>query len=226
VRISGPSANRHPRRLAAAAATIALAALAVSISAAAAYTPPRGTPDLAKMTLQASDFAPGAKPEGFYETPQPDINERAAYVTQIERATSTAGVKLVGIISGVELYASTASAQARFETVKALYGSPAGRKSLFTGSVPLSGKGSKATLKDARFGQLAGIGVGQDSLFESMTVAVGNWTQVADFVWLRIDAVVTGFTIIAVSRSLARSVPAGLAGAVAAHITAVLGAKG
>ena len=88
--------------------------------------------------------------------------------------------------------------------------------------VPPSGPGSGARLKDARFGKLAGIGVGQQSLFESATIRSTESTLVAGFVWIRVDGAVAFLAIVAARPSLANAVPIALATALAAHMKSLL----
>lgn len=223
-----PGTKRQRVLAAGAAAALALAAVAAGASA-KPYIPPPGAPDLAKMALRASDFAPATKGRqsyvgfAFYYPPSeaPDIEstltgagERLAYQSNIDRLTTTGGVKLLGVVTDVALFGTPASAHARFTAILGRYGSESGRRSL----VQLAGAGDK--LKHA--GPLRSIEAGQEAALESLTVNTGSSTIVDDWVWLRVGAVDACVETGTAGPSSADSVAIGLARTVAAHITSVL----
>ena len=213
--------SRAGHRLAAAAA--ALLALAVAVASAQAFSPPSGTPDLAKMTLQPSDLARGAQVlVSEYFPPGAGLRERAQYDRDFGAASTTSGVKLAQIQTEITLANSTSFAKVVFSQVQGIYGANDGRATLVTSVVPPAGPLSSATLKDAKFSKLAGIGVGQQSLFESATIRSKGATLVAGFVWIRVDAAFAFLTIVAAKPSLANSVPIAIAATVAAHMKSVL----
>jgi hypothetical protein len=215
--------RRTTRRVVAAAlATSALATSALGAASAQAYTPPKGTPDLAKMTLQPSDLAPGATllvnsyfPGG--------LHERDEYDRDWGVVSTTGGVKLQQLQTEITLATSTTWAHAVFGQVPSIYDSSAGRRSLIDNID--AGNGSSATLKDARFGTLRGIGVGQQSMYGSATIATKGSTIAAGFAWVRVDAAIATLVVVAPKAPLADSVTIAIAKTVAAHMKSVLGAQ-
>jgi hypothetical protein len=221
--------------LAAAAATALALAAAPLARGAHPYTPPPGTPDLAKMVLQPSDFA---KQKGgsslpitgyaFYYPPGkgPGPNstlagtgERAAYLRDIDSVTTTAGVKLITAFTDVGLFGSTASAQSQLSAIRGRYGSAQGSRAL----LKLLG-GSANKLEHAE--TLHSVAAGQQATLASLSVKTGPaYTIVADWVWLRVDGVLASVEIESEAPTLADSVAIALAQTVAAHITSVLGSK-
>lgn len=218
-------ANARPRhRLAALSA--AIVALAFAVASAQAFSPPAGTPDLAKMTLQPSDLAPGAQVlVSAYFDPGVGLKLRAEYDRDFGVASTKTGVKFAQIQTTITLANSTSFAKTVFAQLQPLYGANTGRAGLVAQVRPFSGKGSGATLKDATFGKLASIGVGQQSLFESATIRSQGATLVAGFVWIRVDDAVAFLAIVAAKPSLSNAVPIALATAVAAHMKSVLAGK-
>jgi hypothetical protein len=221
---TGARARARVRRaiMAPAATALALAACAV---AAEAYSPPRGTPDLAKMALQPSDLARGAVVlVSSYFDPGSGLNLRAQYDRDFGAAATTAGVKLGQIQVSITLADSTAYAKALFGQIPSTYGTQAGHAILALEVVPPSVNGFHPTPNNARFGKLSSAGVGQQSLLESGTINMEHATVAADFVWLRVDGVIASLAVVAAQPPLTDSVAIGLAHTVAAHITSVLAA--
>ncbi len=210
-----------------AAAALALAALAADASA-KPYIPPPGTPDLAKMTLQPSDLAPGAKPwSDGYVAPPAGTNLRALYDRRFRVETTKGGVKLTDIETDINYAGSTASAEAFFAREAQATGTARVRTDLLFDlwSGPADTNPTPPplfTLKDADFGKPHGIGIGEQSQLESVSVATKPTTIVADqLIWRIGDVVAT--VVVAASPDLANSVSIALARTMAAHITAVLG---
>jgi hypothetical protein len=213
--------SRRPRRAAAAAVAVSIAALAAA--SAQAFSPPKGTPDLSKMTLQTSDLGPGAKPiVSQYFDPGSGLQLRAEYNRDWSAVSTTGGVKLQQVQTQITLATSPMWAQTVFGQLASIYGASSGHVDLI-GNVD-TGNGSTATVKDAHFSKLRSIGVGQQSFYESATIATKGSTIVAGFAWVRVGAGMA-FIVVAAPKSLADSVPIALAKAVAAHMTTVLGAK-
>jgi hypothetical protein len=204
------------------AAVAALALAAIAVAAAQAFTPPKGTPDLAKMTLQPSDLAASGKVTSSYQPVVEGSNERAEYLRAFLAPTTRGGVKLESISTAVQLFDTTADATAAFAQDQRVEGSATGRMVLFGAWHPASGPGSGATLRDAHFAPLAAIGAGRQSLLLSMTVATPGSTLVADSVDLRVGDVLVGLEIGATTPKLTASLATGLARAVAAHVKSVL----
>jgi hypothetical protein len=202
---------------------LALVALTALASATAqAYTPPKGTPDLSKMTLQPSDLAPGAQPLiNSYFDPGSGLHLRAEYDRDWGAASTTGGVKLEQLQTQVTLATSTKWAQAVAAQVPSIYGSNAGRSDLLADIVMPNG--SVATLKDARFAKPRSIGVGQQSYYESATVTTKGSTIAVGFAWTRVGAGMAFLVVVAPKPPLADSVTITLAKTVAAHMASVAG---
>jgi len=215
------------RRVARAIVVPAVAALALAVftAAAEAYSPPRGTPDLAKMSLQPSDLARGATLlfSGYLD-PGSGLNLRAQYDRDFGAAATTAGVKLAQIQIYLTLANSTAYAKTLFAQLSPLYSSESGRATLALEVIPVSVQGFHPTSGNTRFGELRSAGIGQQSLIESGTITTKDATIAADFVSLRVDGVIASLAVVAAQPPLADSVAIGLARTVAAHITSVLAA--
>lgn len=213
--------NRRTTRRAAAAA-VAICALAAT--GAQAYSPPKGTPDLAKMTLQPSDLAPGATLlVNTYSDPGGGVHLRAEYDRDWGAASTTGGVKLQQLQTQITLATSTAWAHTVFGQIPSIYGSSGGRGSLIDNID--AGNGSSATLKDARFSKLRSIGVGQQSMYGSATIATKGSTLAAGFAWVRVDGAIAFLVVVAPKAQLADSVTIAIAKKVAAHMASVLGAQ-
>jgi hypothetical protein len=221
---AGARGRRRVRRAIMAPAAAALT-LAACTGAADAYSPPRGTPDLAKMTLQPSDLAPGAVVlVSSYFDPGSGLNLRAQYDRDFGAAATTAGVKLGQIQVSITLADSTAYAKTLFAQIPSTYGTQAGHAILALEVVPVSVNGFHPTPNNARFGKLRSAGIGQQSLLESGTITTKDATIAADFVWLRVDGVLASLAVVAAQPPLADSVAIRLARTIAAHITSVLAA--
>ena len=214
---------RH--HLPAAAALAALAALALAVATAQAYAPPRGTPDLSKMTLQPGDLAHGAQVlVSQYFPPGSGLQLQAQYNRDFGSAATSAGVRFTQIQTSITLAKTPAVAKIVFAQLPSIYGTQSGRAILATEVAPITGKGAGTTPKDARFGKPRAIGIGQQSLFEPATFVVNGAPIAADFAWLRIDGVIANLAFVAAGPKLSDAVAIALTRTVAAHISAVLAA--
>jgi len=197
---------------------------ALAVSNAIASTPPKGIPDLSKMTLQASDLAPGSTPlVSDYFNPEGSVQVRAEYDRDWGPVSTTGHVKLQQLQTVITLLASTMWAQSVFGQVPSIYGASAGRADLIADID--SDNGSTDTIKDSRFGNLRSIGIGQQSFYESATIAVKGSTLVAGFAWIRVNTAMAFIVVVAPKPPLADSVTIALAKTVAAHMTSVFGAR-
>jgi hypothetical protein len=208
-------------------AVVLAASAAVTIAAFAAmtaqgYSPPKGIPDLAKMTLQPSDLAPGATLLlSSYFDPGTGLHLRAEYNRDWGAAKTTGGVKLEQLQTQITLAASTPWARTVFGELAGIYGASGGHQDLVADVD--STDGSSATVKDAHFGKLRSIGVGQQSLYESATIATKGSTLAVGFAWVRVGAGLAFLVVLAPRPPLADSVTIGLARTLAAHMGSVLG---
>jgi hypothetical protein len=210
------------RRAAAGAALCALAlALALAVATVQAYAPPRGTPDLSKMTLQPSDLAPGAQPivSSYFDTGTGD-HLRAEYNRDWLATATKGGVKLEQLQTEITLADSTMWAQAIFGQVASIYGSSSGRSVL--ANMVNDASGSTVSLKNASFSKLRSIGVGQQSFYVSATITIKGSKLAAGFAWVRVEQGIAFLVVVAPKPPLADSVTIGLAKTVAAHIASVL----
>ena len=214
--------NRRTTRRAAVAA-IAISALAAA--SAEAYSPPKGTPNLAKMTLQPSDLAPGATllVNSYTDPGGPGLHVCAEYDRDWGAASTTGGVKLQQLQTSITLTTSTTWAHIVFGQIPGIYGASGGRGSLIDNVD--AGNGSSATLRDARFSKMRSIGVGQQSIYGSATIATKGSTLAIGFAWVRVDAAIALVLAVAPRPPLADSVTIALAKTMAAHMTSVLRAK-
>jgi hypothetical protein len=213
--------GRRPRLLGAAVATIAGGLLAAGI--AQAVTPPAGTPDLAQMALQPSDLGAGATPSrSGYVAPSGYIV--ADYQNNYNAVSTTAGTKLTGISTEVDLVNSTAHAQALYKEVRLIFASKLGRRLLADRLVKETGTGSGVTAKDVRFAKQKVLGLGDASALQPFSVRVKRGTVAADIVIVRVGDVLADLTAVVVKAHLDPAIATGLAGDVASHITAVLAA--
>ncbi len=216
--------GRHRRRT---IASLAALAFALAVATAQAYSPPRGTPDLSRMTLQPADLARGAQIiDGGYFPPGSGLGLQAQYTRYFGSAATSSGVRFSQIQTSIELAKTPAFAKVIFGQLPSIFGAQSGRAILATQVEPLYGKGAGATPKDPSFGKLRAIGAGQQSLMETGTFVVNGATVAADFAWVRVDGVIADLTFVAAGPKLADSVAIALTRTVAAHISAVLGAAG
>jgi hypothetical protein len=221
----GVRARRHPTG--AALVTAAALTLALVVATAQAFSPPRGTPDLSKMTLQPGDLARGAQVlVSEYFPPGSGLQLRAQYNRDFGTSATSTGVRFTQIQTSITLAKTPAVAKLVFAQLPSIYGAQSGRTILAQEVEPLFGKGAGQTPKDARFGKPRSIGAGQQSLFLPATFVVAGATIAADFAWLRVDGVFATLAFVAAGPKLADSVAIALTRTIAAHISAVLGAAG
>ena len=210
--------NRRLRCLAAGfVATIALGASAGAV--AWAVQPPAGTPDLSKMTLQRADLGPaGTVADGYVK---PTTDERAQYDRNFAGPSTTAGLKLAAIETDIILADSKTDARGLFHDLQVIYGSKLGHD-LLAADIEKGNVG--VTRRQIVFGKLRSIGVGAQSLLESITVHGAKRTGTEDVFTLRIAGVVANVLVVAGAPKLSASVPTALARTIALHITTVLAA--
>jgi len=212
------------RRIASLAAALAVVALGVLVASAAAVTPAPGTPDLALMTIQPSDLAAGAKPAvGAYGTPPK--NFAAVYERSYTSAATNAGVALFGLDTEVLLADTEGAANGYFALERSIYNSKRGRSLLAKVIAQDAGK-KGVSITAAGFGKFRSLGVGTESFLQPLSLKIKNVRAAADFVVLRVGSVVANVTTVLVKPKRALAVARQLAGDVAAHIAAVLGATG
>ena len=155
------------------AATIAIAALAAA--SAQAYSPPRGTPDLAQMMLQSSDLAPGAAPvvNGYSDPGGAGLQHREYDRDWLagdrnRRREAPATSRRISRSTPRPHSRRPSSDGSRASTAQAPWVADRQRRD--------AGNGSSATSKDARFSKMRSIGVGQQSIYGSATIATKGST--------------------------------------------------
>ena len=117
----------HARRALAAAAAASALACAVGVAVAQAVAPPAGTPDLASMTVQSSDLAPGAE-LGTDAYARPHGKFTAEYDRNYSLAQAAAGGPPF-ILSTSLMFAPKASVAGAYLTeARALFASKLGRR--------------------------------------------------------------------------------------------------
>lgn len=204
----------------------AVLALLVCVTSAQGITLPPRTPDLAKMALASSDLRPGATVVfSGYSTPGSGLHLRAEYNRDFGASVTRGGVKLGQIQIAITLADTTSWARELFAQLPSIFATRSGHVTLALEVMPV-GDGDVAAAEGAHFSPLRSAGIGQQSLFESATIAVRGTTLVAGFVFLRIDGVLASLAIAAPTHSLADSVAIGLARTVAARISSVLATGG
>jgi hypothetical protein len=212
--------RRSFHRSAAAAAVVALAVLA---AAAAAATPATSRAALSRMTLQGSDFAPGAAVTTSYG---PSGN---GFPPSLDRsfgvATTKAGFKLEGIVIEIDSTPTARGALGYLDTRREIYGGTLG--STYLGSDLAAGVGRMEALipTHIHFGKLHAIAAGRQGWLVAATFSAAGATFAVDELDLVVAGVNASLTVVAAGPSLPDSVSLALARTVAAHITSVVGSK-
>ncbi|HEY1778721.1 MAG TPA: hypothetical protein VGG41_21370 [Solirubrobacteraceae bacterium] len=212
------------RRTVSLALALAAVALGVLVASAAALTPPAGTPNLALMTIQPSDLAAGAKPvlSAYATAPK---NFAAAYDRNYASAKTSSGVALFGLNSQVLLAKTEGAAKGYFALERSIYRSKSGRR-LLAKAIAQSSFNKGVAITVVGFGAFRSLGVGTQSLLQTMTLKVRGVRATADFIVLRVGSVVTSVTLLLINSKRSLAVAKQLAGDVADHIAAVLSPTG
>jgi len=206
-------------------ATIGAAvALGLAVATAAALAPPAGTPDLARMTIQASDLAPGSTVvTDAYAKPPKSFS--AEYVRNFATAKTPAGVALFGLDTQVLLGDTQTVATGFFALERVTYRSRVGRALLTKALESASGKNG-VTLGNVHFGKFRQLALGSQAFLQPVVLTIKSATAGADFVVLRDGAVMETVTVVLADPRRSLSVANQLGKDVTAHITAVLAAIG
>jgi hypothetical protein len=216
--------SRPSRTLAAGIAAAALAG-AFAVAATAAVTPPSGTPDLAAMTVQPADLAPGAHATVDRYT-KPPGGFTAAYDRNFSLVRSAGGGPAFVLVNSVALAPSAQDAQHFVAAERRLFTSPLGRRLLGSILVAAAGKRAHVSIGDVRFGRIAAIAPGQGSFLAPMSLKVARRSVYGDFVGLGEGPVAGTLFLITIGPHLPKGVATGLAAVVDGHIDTVLGRTG
>jgi hypothetical protein len=166
------------------AAAAILVGLAVPTPASVAIKPPRGSPDLAKMALHASDLPPGArvKRQGYVGT-----SSVAEYEREFASLTARVGGKrLLGLENDLFLERSASIAAAEFVQLRRVLGTKAGRQAI-------AGALKKALGFEPDFVRVSlpfGFGAGEESIGLTLTIGTFIGTFPAELGFFRVDRVV------------------------------------
>jgi len=196
---------------------VALGALLVAGAAAV-------TPDLSKMTIQASDLQPGATvgTNGYQATP-------TGFTALFERdfagaQTAPRGLRFA-LRTQILLAPSSSLAGVELRDEHRLFGSARGRR-LLTSAI-LAGAGPGVTAKQVHFGKISALGVGVGSFEERVTVRALARVATAEFAVIGTGTVVASLAVVARVGRVPGPIMTTLAGDVVSHVTSVLaGATG
>lgn len=191
-------------------------------SAAAAVTPPAGTPNLALMVVQPSDLVAGAT-LGNQEYVQPPTGFTAQYGSEFTSAATPDGVNYSLLLDFVALAPSASTASALFTSQQAYDESSKGRAQTVKDIIKGAGKHSRLKAKDIKFSQAQSAGVGTSSFEETITIKVKH-TSVQEVYLMFVDGTVdTSLELVGVAnKPVPESDAVTLAGAMLSHINTVL----
>ena len=201
----------------------AAVALGLVVATAAALSPPPGTPDLSKMTIQAGDLAPGAKVDAAGYTTPPK-NFTAVYDRNFSSAKTPAGLTLFGLDTEVLLGNTEAVATGYYALQRRVYGSKAGRSLLKKGLKSLVGKG--VTIGDVRFEKLRRLALGSEAFVQPVLLKVKHINVATDILVLRDGSVASSVSFVLTDPTRTLSTANQLGKDIVKHITAVLAASG
>ena len=173
-------------------AAVALVLATVAVGSAAGSTgvrPPRGTPDLSKMALRASDLPRGAKvaKQGYVHTTSVAEYDRVF----APRSARIGGQPFVGLENDISLETSSVAAASEFAQLRRLLSSKSGRQQLADELQRQLGLDADFVRVSAPFR----FGAGQESLAVTITVGTVLGTIQATLAFFRTDRVVAIFAL-------------------------------
>lgn len=203
---------------------LAVAICATLVTAALAVAPPAGTPDLGRMTIQASDLAPGAQivKDGYTSPPAGVV---AGYSRDWRPATTAGGVRLAVASTAILLLPSAANAGTVLAGEKRIFKTKADRP-LVARLIALNAGHSGVKAKDIGFGRLRTIAIGNAAFVLPLTLHFRGSHVAIDLFVVNVNDVVAEVVVLAGGRSAAAKGGRELTADVAAHVTAVLAATG
>jgi hypothetical protein len=160
--------TRRRRSCAALGAGLALAA--AGSASATAVTPRPGTPDLAAMALQSTDFAPGAVAavQGYVA---PTTGFTAEYDGGFKTASTPDGVTYFSIGDFVSIATTTSTVNTFFNAESAFFRSKQGHKLLDKVIIAAAGRKAHLKARNIKYGS-GGLSVGTGSSLE--TIGLSN----------------------------------------------------
>ena len=205
----------------AAALCATLVILGVLAAAAFAVTPPSGTPNLARMTVQSADLQPGSVITiDAYQTPPAGF--LAVYERDFRIAQTAPHGTLFALETQVQLASSAAIAQRIVALERIEFGSKAGHKLIESAIVRSAGAGSGLKAKDVHFGAVTRIAPGRGSFDERVTLRLGARTETSEIIEVGDGPVVALLVAVTPGTHVPSSLSHTLATDVARHIGAVL----
>ncbi len=207
----------------AAVLAVTVATLASAAAAAFAVTPPAGTPDLAKMTIRASDLQPGSivSTDGYQNPPSGFV---AVYERDYKLAQLTHGGPVFALQTQVQLTASAALAHKVVQLERVEFGSQAGHRLLERAIVQSAGGSVKA--RNVRFGSVQRIAPGSGSFRLRVTLLLGARTVTAEIMDVGKGRVIELLVAVVPGRRVPSSLSLTLSGDVVRHIGATLASSG
>jgi hypothetical protein len=198
-------------------------ALATAGVAAAAVTPPPGTPDLAAMALAAGDLAPGtvAAPHQGYVAPVTGFT--AEYDAGFTTASTTDGVSYYSIGEYISIAPSASVVSTFFNAETAFFRSKHGHKLLDKVIAAAAGRHAHLRSRNIRYEVGGSLGVGTASFLETIGLRDGH-TGVHEDVVLFSQGTVYVLLVMTANpgEQIPRSDAATLAAAIDTHIDTVL----
>ena len=202
----------------------AAVALGLAVASAAALSPPSGTPDLSRMTIQSGDLAPGATvaTDGYATPPK---NFTAAYARKFATAKTPAGLRLLGLDTQILLGKTTAAATGFFAVERSFLRSKRGH-SLLTKVLESSTAHNGAKINKVSYQQFRPLALGSDAFLQPVVLHVKRLRLAADFVVLRDGVVISTVSYVLTDPMKSMPVAEQLGKDVSDHITAVLAGSG
>jgi hypothetical protein len=201
-----------------------------TIGAGAAYAqfayPPAGTPNLSLMVVQPTDLVPGSVLGAFgYIEPGGDFT--ADYAIDFVAAATPDGIRYSALDDSVEIAATPTTAAAFVGYEQHFYDSRRGRNAIARQIIAVAPERDHLKRKDIEFAGGGGLGIGEASYLDMLTVRVKRARDHEDVVLFAEGSVYASLVLTAERNE---KIPQGdaleLASANDAHIKAVLATGG
>jgi hypothetical protein len=202
-----------------AALLVSGAAIAVG---ATAVTPPAGTPDLAAMALQTTDFGAGAvaAEQGYV---QPTTGFTAEYDGGFTTATTPDGVSYYSIADLISIAPSASTVSSFFNAESAFFRSKQAHKLLDKVIIGAAGKKSHLKARNIKYGVGGSLGVGNGSSLETIALKSKHVSVHEDVVLFEQGTVYVLLTLVAnPGETIPTSDATALATAIDNHVNSVL----
>jgi hypothetical protein len=191
---------------------------------AGAVSPPPGTPDLSKMTVQSTDLQPGAT-IGTDRYQKASAPFTATYERDYKGAQLTPNGVPFDLSTQLMLAPTSAVAQQALIVERRLLGSPVGRRLI---AAAILGNSSKRIPSNhVQVGKVRSLAVGSGSFELSVSLRVRPIVVTTEWAVIHTGPVVATIVVVAVGSKLPGSITATLGGDVVSHVASVLaGATG